>query len=144
MNRKIFIYVGLAVLLVLFAFGSLYTPKTDVSRTVEKVGTTVSEEQFSKDLAVNEMGLHLPDYIIVVVYAVVIVALGLFASRTKKGHEKECLSNHYAIVVRHRSIFPIFHQRRIARRGNPLTYRFRECIALQTGQQRPYHREQHG
>ena len=89
MNRKIFIYVGLAVLLVLFAFGSLYVPKTEVTKTVEKVGTTVSEEQFSKDLAVNEMGLHLPDYIIVVVYAVVIVALGLFASRTKKGHEKD-------------------------------------------------------
>lgn len=89
MNRKIFIYVGLAVLLVLFAFGSLYVPKTEVTKTVEKLGTTVSEAQFSKDLAVNEMGLHLPDYIIVVVYAVVIVALGLFASRTKKGHEKD-------------------------------------------------------
>ena len=89
MNRKIFIYAGLAVLLVLFAFGSLYTPKTDVVQTVEMQGNLVSEKEFADSLLENNRMLTTLDYVIVIIYAVVIVALGLFASRTKKGHEKD-------------------------------------------------------
>lgn len=85
MKSKNLITVAVACLLILFAFGSIYLPKSDVVRTFEMQGTTISQDEFSQ----SSNGLALVDYILVAIYAVAIVGLGLFASRTKKGHERD-------------------------------------------------------
>lgn len=89
MNKKVFVYVILACLLALFAFGSIYTPKAETVQTVAMQGTTVTEKQFASDLIEANKGLTTLDYVLVVLYAVLIVGLGLYASRTKKGHERD-------------------------------------------------------
>lgn len=89
MNKKIIYGLIIAVLLALFAFGSFYVPSAQEQKRVEMVGETTSEAAFSQWLVEENKSLHAVDYVIVVVYAVFIVALGLFASRTKKGHERD-------------------------------------------------------
>ena len=82
MNKKVFIYVAIACLLALFAFGSIYTPKAETVQTVALQGKTVTEEAFASQLIQDGKSLTTLDYVLVVLYAVLIVALGLFASRT--------------------------------------------------------------
>ncbi len=89
MNTNKFIYIAVACLLILFAFGSIYLPTSDTVSTVAMQGETVSEAEFSQKLVDQNKGLFLLDYVVVGIYAIVIVGLGLFASRTKKGHERD-------------------------------------------------------
>ena len=89
MNTNKFIYIAVACLLILFAFGSVYIPEAGVAETVPMQGKTVSEEEFAQQLIDGGKSLTTLDYVLVVLYAVLIVALGLFASRTKKGHERD-------------------------------------------------------
>ncbi len=131
MKNKGLLYIIVALILVVFAFGSIYTPKSYIDNSKKQIATEksgkvvdnqvveptdskvvhikgakkdavvvdsfdselgkpqlLSEKSFKDYLAKNKKDLNWLDLLIVGLYAVMIVSLGLFASRVKKGHER--------------------------------------------------------
>lgn len=82
MKKKV-IYAIIAVLIAVFAFGSIFMPAADGNYRKSEISAVDGIEQieFNK-------GFSWIDYVIIAIYAITIVSIGLLVSRTKKGHER--------------------------------------------------------
>lgn len=88
MKKKV-TYAIVALIVVVFAFGSIYMGPSGDKDTYEGAGTTIELMDQAPPVIERTEGLtHWADILIISLYAVMIVSLGLFVSRTKKGHER--------------------------------------------------------